>query len=109
MNIHTPEMIEFLNLIPQPFEAKIVCYPRCGSTYLGRYFEQRTMRHLKKIHYLKVEPNYRIVGVIRNPKDAITSFVSMEGHYENRLDYDKIIEKQIHKYNLSLKFFNSKC
>lgn len=97
-------MIEFLNLIPEPSEAVIICYPRCASTYLGRYIEQRTMKHLQKIHHLKVIPGYKIVGIIRNPVDALASFVSMVGHHENRVDYDKILEKQIIKYNLSLEF-----
>lgn len=104
MTAYTPEIIRFLNLIPEPFEAIIVCYPRSGSTYLGRYMDQRAMIHLKKSHACEVLPGYKIVGTFRKPEESITFFVSMESYYQNRTDYQVMINKEIAKYNQMLDF-----
>jgi len=104
MNTYSPEMIRFLNLVPEPFKAIIVCYPRSGSTYLGRYIQQRAMKHLKKSHSIDISPEYMIVGPFRKPEDAISSFVSMKIYYQKRTDHRYMIDREIAKYNKMLEF-----
>jgi hypothetical protein len=104
MNTYSPEMIRFLNLVPEPINAMIVCYPRSGSTYLGRYIQQRTMRHLKKSHSTNISSECMIVGPFRKPEDAISSFVSMEIYYQKRIDYRYMIDREIANYNRMLDF-----
>jgi hypothetical protein len=104
MNTYSPEMIRFLNLVPEPINAMIVCYPRSGSTYLGRYIQQRAMRHLKKSHSVNISSEYMIVGPFRKPEDAISSFVSMEIYYQKRIDHRYMIDREIANYNRMLDF-----
>jgi hypothetical protein len=57
-------------------DAVIACYPRSGSTYLGKLFEQRTLRHAKKTHSLQIDEDTTVIGIFRDPAESISSFIS---------------------------------
>jgi hypothetical protein len=107
MNDSESEIVKFLKLPSSPFEARIVCYPRSGSTFLGRYIEQRTKKDIKKSHTFDIIPGHKIVGVFRNPTDSIASFVAMAKHYVKKIDYEKMIDGQITEYNQMMEFLVS--
>jgi hypothetical protein len=107
MNDSESEIVKFLKLPSSPFKATIVCYPRSGSTFLGRYIEQRAKKDIKKSHTFDIIPGYKIVGTFRNPTDSISSFVAMAKHYVKKIDYEKMIDEQIIAYNQMMEFLIS--
>jgi hypothetical protein len=91
-------------------DAIIACYPRSGSTYLGKLFEQRTLRHAKKTHGVEISKTTTVIGIFRDPAESISSFISKSMTFPNidthidSINMDSLIANHAHNYKNYLKF-----
>ena len=81
----------------------IITYPRCGSTYLYWLLSSTFNIDINKFHLLddesikKIKEYKNIISVVRDPKDAISSLITMESFYWRE-------SESLEKYLLQLNF-----
>lgn len=80
----------------------IVTYPRCGSSYLYWLLSTSFGKNVLKTHIYdddsikKYKELYYVITVLRNPVDAISSFVTMESFYWRKdRDLNEYLEETI--------------
>lgn len=79
----------------------LITYPRSGSNYFAEYFNQLTGVHISKSHDVDYARGRKIITIVRNPIDCMTSRTAMICETEkikNFLDLPKVLGKDIEDY-----------
>jgi hypothetical protein len=80
----------------------LITYPRSGSNYFAEYFNQLTGTHIPKSHDIDYARGRKIITIVRNPIECMTSRTAMiceTENIENFLDLPKILGKDIEDYS----------
>lgn len=80
----------------------LITYPRSGSNYFAEYFNQLTGTHIPRSHDIDYSRGRKIITIVRNPIDCMTSRVAMICKTENItnfVDLPNILGKDIEDYS----------
>lgn len=79
----------------------LITYPRSGSNYFTEYFNQLTGMHISKSHDIDYARGRKIITIVRNPVDCMTSRTAMiceTENIKNFLDLPEVLGKNIEDY-----------
>lgn len=79
----------------------LITYPRSGSNYFAEYFNQLTGIHIPRSHNVDYARGRKIITIVRNPIDCMTSRVAMICQTENITnfyDLPDVLGKDIEDY-----------
>jgi hypothetical protein len=80
----------------------LITYPRSGSNYFAEYFNQLTGTHIPRSHDIDYSRGRKIITIVRNPIDCMTSRVAMICKTENItnfFDLPDVLGKDIEDYS----------
>jgi hypothetical protein len=80
----------------------LITYPRSGSNYFAEYFNQVTGTHIPKSHDIGYARGRKIITIVRNPIDCMTSRTAMiceTENIKNFLDLPNVLGKDIEDYS----------
>jgi hypothetical protein len=89
----------------------LVSYPRSGSNYFQLAWKEKNKQHIeclrssRLIYKIEKDEKVKIIGLIRNPLEAISSRILMDKTYKNGLNVeDSVIDFSVEEYIKIYKF-----
>lgn len=87
-------------------ENHLVTFPRSGSFFLKHILETNSPILVKKGHDPVIRaPDKRVISTIRNPKEALVSYITMLCHYRKNFDIEDSIVFLSYSYSEYCKYF----
>lgn len=90
------------NIYWAPPAVCLITYPRSGSNFFAEYFNQLTGTHIPRSHDIDYARGRKIITIVRNPLECMTSRVAMICQTENITNFSdlpNVLGKDIEDYS----------